>query len=579
MKFIKKHGKGSVKPGSAIVLVVFVIVLLSIMGVGLLSLSYGARLNAIRIKNETVATLAAEAGYEKAVFWMAQQDDMLFRMKSGGAYTPPKPIIFENSTCTYTVQFNSFIGSKPIYKITSIANVGQAQRAVEVLVSQDVGGWDMGMCRVPNGTDSTEKVNFANGEIIDMPIHINSYRDKFDSEIDIHIIGNPTFLRPVSMSESRTSSGGADKYSGVMNCFSAGIDFLQPDSQITDEVAIANKVAKFETNTIQQFRFKPNPKGSVPNVQKAVQLEFYVENGNGKVRITNNCAVRGYLRPSNVSTYDWMVKPNFNATKFERYFIYAYHYIPATGNRFVYDVNETYVTQEVGGVHSAPGGQIFVDGDVVIGGWLTNHSGNQVVKGNITVVATENIWIADSILVDGSHDALNNGVPSASNPNALGLIAQGAVKIVDPGMTENDYQGDSLTPIPTNNSNLAYEPIGIVKSGAADSYLRYLPDPLVIEAVITSGGGGFGAENVGKVFNNKGDSFGDRKEYSGKQDDLILRGALADVIRGVVGLVDTDGFVKHYYVDERVLQGILPGDMWLKRKYIPTAAGWSDYRP
>lgn len=39
--------------------------------------AHGVRLNAIRLKNEVVSMLAAEAGYEKAIFWMSQQSVML----------------------------------------------------------------------------------------------------------------------------------------------------------------------------------------------------------------------------------------------------------------------------------------------------------------------------------------------------------------------------------------------------------------------------------------------------------------------------------------------------------------------
>ena len=95
----------------------------------------------------------------------------------------------------------------------------------------------------------------------------------------------------------------------------------------------------------------------------------------------------------------------------------------------------------------------------------------------------------------------------------------------------------------------------------------------MVEAALTVGGGGWGAENVRRG------SYGGRKEASGNQDDLILRGTLSEAIRGVVGLIGSDGFLKQYYFDSRVLEGILPGDIWLQGKYIPAPAGWHDYRP
>ena len=194
-----------------------------------------------------------------------------------------------------------------------------------------------------------------------------------------------------------------------------------------------------------------------------------------------------------------------------------------------------------------------------------------MVKGKITVVATGNIWVADSLVVDGGRDA--DGRPSEDNPNAIGLIAQGVVKVVDPGMTDYDYVDDS----PVEPEGFEYVPVGrpddpLLVQGDPNYHKRHLPDPMVIEAAISVGGGGWGAENVRRS------SYGGRKEASGSQDFLILRGTISEAIRGVVGLVDRDGFYKRYYLDERMLEGILPGDMWLRGKYLPAPAGWSDYR-
>jgi len=47
--------------------------ILPVLGVGLLSVAYGVRHRTIAMKNEAVAILAAEAGYEKAIFWMSRQ--------------------------------------------------------------------------------------------------------------------------------------------------------------------------------------------------------------------------------------------------------------------------------------------------------------------------------------------------------------------------------------------------------------------------------------------------------------------------------------------------------------------------
>jgi len=560
------------RKASALVAVVIVGVILLILGVGILSISYGARLNAIRMKNETVALMSAEAGYEDAVFWMAQQQDLLFKLKNIGVYNDNLALL--NSTCDYQVSFGFFAGAKPIYRIYSEATAGQAKRAIDVYLIQATGGWEMGLCEVPVSTTSTTKVYFANNEVIEMPIHINSKGNEYDNSIDIHISGNPTFLRNVSMGESRYSSGGSDKYSSVMSSFVGGIDFLQPSNQIVDETTILNRIATFRSETKPQFIYEGpslTPDASVVGGMNvgAVQLEFYFDEGVGKVRITKNCTVVGYQR---TTTYDYKVRPGTNASSYDRYDIYAYHYIPSdVTKRTEYQLSGTYVTKEIGGHTSEAGGQIYVNGNVIIGGNSALHDGDQLINGKITVAATGNIWIADSVRLDGPHDASNHNLPTLANENALGLIAGGVVKVIDPGMTEYGYvpNNNGSSSIPKNDyAGLDYEAIG-----KGTPTRRVLPDPTIIEAAITVGGGGFGAENVRRGSN------GGRKEFDGIQDDLILNGALSEVIRGVVGLINSDGYVKHYYLDERLLLGIIPGDIWLKNKYIPAPSGWTDFRP
>jgi hypothetical protein len=185
----------------------------------------------------------------------------------------------------------------------------------------------------------------------------------------------------------------------------------------------------------------------------------------------------------------------------------------------------------------------------------------------MTVVATGNIWIADSIVVDGPHDA--NGMPTDDNPNVLGLIAQGVVKIADPGMSNSGSPaglpaatvGDRVTPVKKHD----YKPIA--NASGAD---RALPHNMVVEAAVTVGGGGWGAENV---------RVGGRKTTSGNNDFLILRGTLSECVRGIVGIINNNGYLKQYYLDKRLLEGILPGNIWFGGKYIPAPAGWHDYRP
>lgn len=562
--------------GSILPLVVVSLIILAALGVGMLTAGYLSRLEAIRFKTEAVAVLAAEAGYERAVFWMGQQKDMLSALQQG-AEGATGSIDFQTGEADYEIGLHSFAGSRPVYRVVSNGRSGRFKRTADVLVVQAASGWDMGACRVLFGGTTTYPVNFADGEIIDSPLHINNLNDNPD-ERDIYIIGSPQFLQSVAMGESRHTDGDSDKYATVMHLFDGGVYFDQPDSRITDEQSITSKIARFEESTASGFQFQPQANAPVPRPHAAVQLEFYVEDDVGKVRVTNNCTVRGYQRDSNNKTLDFRIEPGTDGKKSERYDIYAYHLMSenaeSNGDRFVALVEDTYVTQSIGEVESEPGGQIYVDGDVVIGGDKTVHDGDQVVKGRVTVVATGNIWIADSVRVDGEHD--EDGKPSLDNPNVLGLIARHVVKVVDPGMSGyvqggiNDYPGP-----PGDVNDFEYAPVGrsdYADPNEAELPFRHLPDPLVVEAAITVGGGGWGAENVLWY------GYGDRKEADGITDALTVRGTITEATRGVVGLIDADGFVKQYYMDARLLEGVLPGDVWFRGKYIPAPAGWRDYR-
>jgi hypothetical protein len=564
--------------GSMLALVIIAMVLLTVMGLGLLSVAYGVRLDANRLKNETVARLSAEAGYEQALYWMSQQQDILIALQKGVAGTTGT-LTFPDGDCDYQIRLFSFVGSHPVYRVISTGHSGAFTRTADVLVLQAVSGWDMGQCRVASGKSSTTMVYFVNGEIIDIPLHINNLKDKPDNR-DIYITGSPHFLQLAGMGESQYA-GKTDKYASVMGLFEGGIDFDQPDSKITDETAIQSKVDRFKDSTKPQFKLTPEATAStITNPQKAVQLEFFVDGGVGKVRITNNCTVRGFQQGSN-DTWDWRITPGSGGTKYEKYDIYAYHVMPTdadnTGERIVRRIDETYVTQTIGGVTSEPGGQIYVEGNVIIGSSDTTLPYQNTVNGKITVVATGNIWIADSIGVSDYDDSgvqyprSSNNMPAADNPNTLGLVAQGVVKVVDPGMTDDRSGYGQIDPVAP--SGYTYVPISVADSGQpANSRRRHLPDPTVVEAAMTVGGGGWGAENV-----RRGSNPG-RKEASGNQDDLIVRGTITESLRGVVGVVGSDGYLKHYYLDWRLLEGILPGDIWLRGKYVPAPAGWHDYR-
>jgi hypothetical protein len=614
------------KYGFVLPLVLVAMVILMALIVGATMTSYGSRLQAIQTKSQTEAMLAAEAGYEQAIFWMSQQSDLLGAIQAGGG---EGSIAFGTGRCDYEINFRAFIGARPVFRVISTGICGRPSftRVVDVDVMQETSGWAMGACRVPNqGTNSpstsnplTYPVSFVAGEKIDMPLHINKAEDSPDIKdifIDMSGSPHPRFIRKIEMGESR-KNGATDKYTSpdnVMPCFEAGVDFDQPGIRITDNAAVTSKINRFRDSTAAAYRFTPVGRAQVGNPVSpcdpcaAVQLQFYVDaGGTGKVRIFPSCTIRHYRRSTSYSTWDYRTGPA--SGQFQKYDIYAYHYFdPNDGNNKTVNVTDTYVTQTFGGYTSDPGGQIYVNGNVIIGGDSNStidpcNFGNQLVKGKITVVATGNIWIADSILVEGAHDV--NGMPKADNPNAnpnvLGLIAQGVIKVVDPGMSSYgsgsySYPAAVVTsgtcPLyPQANATTSvndsiygashkhfYCPIGNKKNPSDANNIRWLPHDVVVEAALTVGGGGWGAENVatGSVGSNP-----NRKEYtSGTSDHLSVHGSLTEVVRGVVGLPSqNDGFLKVYTIDTRLMSGILPGDIWFSGKYIPAPAGWRDHSP
>jgi type II secretory pathway pseudopilin PulG len=565
--------------GFALPMVLIVMIILIVLTVGTMMVSYGSRIQAVKVKAETEAMLAAEAGYERAIFWMSQQTDILGALQAGEG---SGNINFATSRCNYDVQFQDYMGARPVFKILSTGISGRPTftRVVEVAVMQETSGWAMGACKVPYTATTNGAVNFKASEIIDMPLHINRADDSPDIKdifIDMSGSPDPRFLRKIEMGEPRKTSGGTDKYTNpdnVMPCFEDGIYFDQPNVRITNANAVQSKVDRFRDSTATSpisYRFTPaDPCSGVSNPRcSAVQLEFYVTGEVGYVRITNNCTVRLCVtRSSDDRTWDYNT-PGIGTNPFKRYNIYAYHYRPTGGTQLVVPVEDTYVTQEFGGYTSEPGGQIYVNGNVVIG---SDTYTDMVVKGRITVVASGNIWVADSIKVDDNGGAQRDadGKPSADNPNVLGLIAQGIIKVIDPGISNYGSSSSQGYPVaPGTITGLTYQPVG---NGTTGSNIRTLPHSTVIEAAITVGGGGWGAENVARG------SYGGRKEFvSGTMDNLVVRGSITEVVRGVVGMpASNDGYNKYYYIDARLMSGILPGDIWFSGKYIPAPAGWHD---
>jgi hypothetical protein len=598
--------------GFALMLTSIVIFVLTILGLGLLTTSYGVRLRAIKLRKETTAKLTAEAGYEDAIRWMNEQADVLGAMagvgrpgRGGGSSEirtrkitgSSSPIEFPNSSFKYSISFDRFLGSQPVYEIVSNGYCDRFSRTIKALVVQAVSGWDMGSCRIPTDNLTSEEALFTGEDIIDIPIHVNS-ADPQDNSADIYVSmrNRPRFRQQVSVEESRYMWWGRkkDKYGSLINLFDKGIYFDQPPNKVLSYFiagvndSVVQKVRRFRLTTKPAFRFagakRPIASKAVPlswSAAPAVQLEFYVDGSSGMVKITNNCTVRRVGGFGN----DLMLAA-WGGNLYTQYPIYAFHYADPTTTRS-FPIGATYVSQRAstpsGRVAITPlGGQIFIEGNAIIGGAVDIDSNGNVfvagttnpskVGGRLTVVAEGNIWIVSPIIYDGAQSSGFGGgqVPTASNENMLGLFSQsGVVKVVDPGLSLNvPTSGPGVTAVYGPGGALKYRPIGYQNPSSSFIANRLLPQSMVVQASITVCGGGWGAENVGARTNTN---------LAGK-DTLIVAGSITEAVQGIVA-VGTNGFRRCYYFDGRLLTGILPGDMWLQSKYIPTPGGWSDFRP
>ncbi|MEN6307427.1 MAG: hypothetical protein ABFD91_06690, partial [Anaerohalosphaeraceae bacterium] len=350
--------------------------------------------------------------------------------------------------------------------------------------------------------------------------------------------------------------------------------------------SVSLKVQRFRECTNAAYCYSPQVIQSLPkhnsgrtgfysssvNDLPAVQLKFYVDkNGVGYVRVYNNCTVAGYTRQgSGSNSWDYKVNTTGSNHEYIKYSIYGCHYTPDgyTDIRIDNPADPIYVSQSFNGVQSEPGAQIYVDGNVVIGCSSEDAAtlgAINTVKGGITVVASGNIWIANELKVHGTREA--DGMPAMDNPNVLGLISQGVIKVIDPGMTRNDllYDTDKFDASSVNH----YSPVGN-QTGSGTSN-RVLPGTMTVEAAMTIGGGGWGAENVNRLHPFPGR----RNFYTNKNDKLIVRGTITESLRGIVGS-GSNGYIKQYYFDKRLMKGILPGNMTLKGKYLLVPGGWNE---
>jgi hypothetical protein len=312
--------------GSALCFVLIVLLVMTILGLGMLTAAYGVRHQSLVVRNEMIPKYFAEAGYEQAIFKMKQVilPYQLAQINTGN-------ISFAGGgSCDYSVSWVP----PDAYIITSNGHNGNFSHTLSVTVQQNSGNaFEIGACLAPSGATSTTPVYFASGETIDMPIHIDSYGAPDDSTRDIYITGNPTFTQKVSMGESRYSASGSDKYADVMNLFTDGIYFDQPDSKITDQDTLNKKLNYFK-DTLQQLNpgmiLTPSANSKVTDALPAVQLEFYTgTDGKGYVQMTNNCTVRGYKNPDSGDTWDYSIVPTGNGSSYQQYDTYGYHYIPS----------------------------------------------------------------------------------------------------------------------------------------------------------------------------------------------------------------------------------------------------------
>ena len=135
----------------------------------------------------------------------------------------------------------------------------------------------------------------------------------------------------------------------------------------------------------------------------------------------------------------------------------------------------------------------------------------------------------------------------------------GGVKVIDPALSAANNDG----PPDLKNVGLMYREVGLRDPLGSEPYERILPDPMVVEAAITAGGGGWGVENAET-----------RKGADMQPVRLVVHGSITEAVRGVAG----SGYHKCYYFDQRLSNGLPPGDIWLYTKYVPIPGGWSDYQ-
>ena len=118
--------KKSKTAGSALILVLFAVVLLSTMGSGLLALGLNSRILAIRRVNSVKARCAADAGITRALFEMNQKLEAGAWSESGLPSGAEQSLPYCDATFTYTVT-GSLAGG---YTIESVGSSGAAVKTI-----------------------------------------------------------------------------------------------------------------------------------------------------------------------------------------------------------------------------------------------------------------------------------------------------------------------------------------------------------------------------------------------------------------------------------------------------------------
>jgi hypothetical protein len=116
----------SARRGSALLLVVFAVVVLMVMGTGLLEVGLKSRIFAIRTAQGMEARCAADAGLTKAIYGMNAQ----LKTKAWSDASPPYVVNEALPNCSATFSYNTSMKTKNTSMVRSVGNSGPAVKTV-----------------------------------------------------------------------------------------------------------------------------------------------------------------------------------------------------------------------------------------------------------------------------------------------------------------------------------------------------------------------------------------------------------------------------------------------------------------